>query len=95
MLYELARMALDVEEPQAVRVEAVRGMGKNGRGSAEVTRILLRLLDGRDYRVRVAALEALEELDDSASTLELGAYYDTCVFPRERRILERILRGRG
>ena len=94
-LYDLAKLALEQEELQDVRVAAVRALGQHGKGSLEVSRILLGLLESSNYRLRTAALEALQELDEQSTFEELAAYYKTSVFSRERRILEKILRRRN
>ncbi len=94
-LFDLAQLAIDKSEAQEVRVAAVRGLGAHGSGSLEVSRILLSLLKSPDYRLRSATLEALFLIDEDSTLSRLEEYYSTCVFPRERRILEKILRGRS
>ena len=93
LLSDLAILAAERREPQAVRVAAVEQLAIYGRASRDVARILVKLLKSRDLRVRLACLNALEELDDETVLPNLDQYYRESVFPRERRILERILRG--
>lgn len=80
--------------PTMARTEAARQLGSFEREeSARAT--LVGLLQTRLGRLRRAAIEALAELGDAASLAALQRYYATCVFPREKRIIERALGRSG
>jgi hypothetical protein len=104
-LERLRGLAREPSESRAVRTAAVRGMGKLVRAELElapeeqaglrieVVRELAELLKDRGYRLRGAALDELAAFEDPSITPILLAYYESTVFPRERRRIERGLQG--
>ena len=91
-LDELRRWALDEGAEHAVRVPAVQGMARIGRGSSRVRDDIAGLLSTRDCRLRPAVIEALGSLRDPALVPTLAAHHAVAADPRERRAIERLLR---
>lgn len=91
VLVELAQVVADPHAPVLARRASVEMLGKLGKGSSAVRDILLKLLQDRSTLLRRSALEALLELEDPSANPILREYYARCVFPRERRIIEKIL----
>ena len=86
---ELRAWALDRSAGPAVRAEAVKQLGRVAQGDPQVRAELIGLLESRQNRVRLAAVEALAELRDEESLVALLRYYGDSVMPRERRAIEK------
>jgi hypothetical protein len=88
--------ALDRAEPSLVRLAAVAAVGRDARTRPDRARLLLRLLDEDDYRLRrvvLASLDSREGIEDAALARGLWDHYRVTVFPRERRAIEALLSG--
>ncbi len=91
---ELWRWAADESLAPTARAVAVGALAAPAQERSELTRFLQGLLETEDFRLRLAAIEALGRLADVESARALSAYYPGARSAGERRAIETALAGR-
>ncbi len=84
----LESLAGDENLAIALRVAAVRGLGRLAREDEELVPLLAGWLDSDEIGVRAAAVDALVDSGRESARSALAAYYPTCHSPREKRRIE-------
>ena len=88
VLDQLKHWARDNTSHPAARAVAVQEIAKLARGRASVSKFLVQMLKVDDFRLRGAVVEALGDFQDPSTRAKLYDYYQTSVFPREKRAIE-------
>lgn len=89
---ELLRWLRDLGAGIEARAAAARGLGRFARNDAEVSALLVALLDAREHRLRAACIDALAHDPSPELLASLESFYARSVFPTERRRIERVFR---
>jgi len=84
----LRHWALDVETHPSARRAAVRSLGRLEDASSADQEVFVELLSHENFRLRLAALEALASQGGGQAEEALERHYQSTPFARERRIIE-------
>jgi len=87
----LREIAIDPAAPRPLRERAVMLLGELAGEEDPIRADLARLLKSTDPGLRRTVVNTLCQLGDEGSLRILAAYYPSCVAPRERRAIERVL----
>ena len=90
---ELARIAFSGSFSARARESAVRGLGRTARARPDLRLQIEVLLGDPDYRLRGAAIEALQNIQDPQALPALRRAYPKLIDSRQRRSVETILRA--
>ena len=91
VIEQLKNWARDDSSHPGARTVAIVELAKLARGRASIADFLVSMLDEEDFRLRGAVVEALGEFKDPSTRSKLYDYYQSTVFPREKRAIEAAL----